>query len=96
VARRHVITAFDACVANREKGEPGDLGLNTIHWHAVDDGYYGAYSWMASTWTSEGGGRFAPYANEATPREQSIVFDKWSRLDPGAWPNTIPPCLYLR
>jgi hypothetical protein len=90
-----VITRFDLCVANREKGEPGSLDPRLIRWHEVGGGYYGAYSWLASTWTAEGGGRFAPLASEATPQQQSIIFDKWSRIDPGAWPNTIPPCLYL-
>lgn len=91
-----VITRFDLCVANREKGEPGSLDPRLIHWHADAEGYEGAYSWLPSTWIAQGGGRFAAAAYEASPRQQSIIFDKWSRLDPGAWQNTIPPCLYLR
>lgn len=92
----HIISRFDGCVGNREKGEPGDLSLNTIHWHADADGYEGAYSWLNSTWLAQGGGVYAQHAYEASPREQSRIFDRWSQLDPGAWPNTIPPCLYLR
>lgn len=91
----NIITKFDLCVANRENGEPGSTSYNTINWHAVNE-YYGAYSFLHSTWVSDGGLRFSYNANEATPEEQTIVFNEWSRRDPGAWPNTIPPCLYLK
>ena len=96
LAHRHVITAFDACVGNRENGEPGALTLNTIHWHAIVGEYHGAYSFMPATWAAAGGHQFAGEANEATPRDQSRIFNSYSAIDPGAWPNTLPPCLYLR
>jgi hypothetical protein len=86
-----VITTFDLCVANRENGEPGVDTYSTINWHAKND-YYGAYSFLHETWKAAGGLRFAPNANKATPEQQSIVFNHWSSVDPGAWPNTIPPC----
>lgn len=82
-------------MANRENGEPGDVNFHTINWQAVNE-YYGAYSFLHPTWVSAGGLRYAYNANEATPEEQSIIFNSYSALDPGAWPNTIPPCLYLR
>lgn len=89
------ITDFDLCVANRENGEPGSLSYRSINWFAVNE-YYGAYSFMQNTWESAGGRRFAYHANEASPEDQSIIFNEYSARDPGAWPNTIPPCLYLR
>jgi hypothetical protein len=86
------ITTFDLCVANRENGEPGSLRFSDVNWHAVNE-YYGAYSFLHETWRAAGGERFAYNANEATPDEQSQVFNSYSARDPGAWPNTIPPCL---
>lgn len=87
--------AYDLCVGNRENGEPGATTYNTIHWHVVND-YDGAYSFLPETWDAAGGQRYAARANEATPRQQTRIFEHWSSIDPGAWPNTIPPCLYLR
>jgi hypothetical protein len=83
-------------VANDETGSPGSLSFSTVHWHDTPEQneglYWGAYSWMQGTWESQGGLRFAYHASEASPEQQSIIFDHWSRIDPGAWPNTIPPC----
>jgi hypothetical protein len=90
-----VISTFDLCVANRENGEPGALTYNTINWHVVND-YYGAYSFLHPTWVSAGGERFADNANEASPEQQSIIFNSYRARDPGAWPATIPPCLRYR
>lgn len=88
-------TTFDLCVGNRENGEPGATTFDTIHWNAVNgnpaDPYHGAYSFLHSTWTSMGGGRYAYNANEATPSQQSAIFNYGARTDPSAWP-TIPPC----
>lgn len=97
---RTVIDKFDLCVANNETGSPGSVSFGTIHWNytpSQNEGLYeGGYSWLNSTWLSQGGGRYAQHAYEASPKEQSIIFNRWSRLTPGAWPATIPPCLYLR
>lgn len=99
VAARHrpvmTISLRDLCVANRENGEPGALTYDTVHWHAVNE-YDGAYSFLPATWDEAGGRRFAARANEASPDQQSRVFEHWSRVDPGAWPNTLPPCLRYR
>lgn len=92
---RTVISEYDLCVANRENGEPGALTYNTINWHAVNE-YYGAYSFLHGTWVAAGGLRYTSNANEASPVDQSIIFNSYSARDPGAWPNTIPPCLHLR
>jgi hypothetical protein len=86
------ISRFDLCVANRENGEPGADTYSTVNWHAVNE-YDGAYSFLQSTWEAAGGMRFASSANLATPLEQSVIFNSYSRVDPGAWPTTIPPCL---
>ena len=88
---RRPFSAFDLCVANRENGEPGSYSYSTVHWHAVNE-YFGAYSFLHSTWVAAGGLRYAYNANEASPTEQSAVFNHWSRVDPGAWPNTLPAC----
>ena len=88
---QQVITRFDLCVANRENGEPGSTSYSTINWHAVND-YYGAYSFLEGTWKEAGGRRYAYNASQATPEQQSIIFNYWSARHPGAWPNTIPPC----
>jgi len=86
------ISRFDLCVANRENGEPGSTSYSSINWGAVNE-YYGAYSFLHSTWVSMGGLRYAYNANEASPSQQSVVFNYGARTDPGAWPATIPPCL---
>jgi len=85
------ITTLDLCVANRENGEPGSTSYDTINWFAVNE-YYGAYSFLHSTWAAAGGEKYSFNANEATPNQQSIVFNHWSAVDPGAWPNTLPAC----
>jgi hypothetical protein len=85
------ISAFDYCVANRENGEPGSTDPSFIHWHAINE-YDGAYSFLPATWDEAGGQRYASRAYEATPEQQTIIFEHWRRIDPGAWP-TIPPCL---
>jgi hypothetical protein len=82
---------FDLCVANRENGEPGATTYGTVNWHAVN-GYYGAYSFLHETWAVAGGLRYAYNANEASPSEQTAIFESYVRRDPGAWPNTVPPC----
>lgn len=89
--RRSPISSLDLCVANRENGEPGSYSYSTINWHAVNE-YRGAYSFLHETWVAAGGLRYAFDANEASPGEQSVVFNHWSRVDPGAWPNTLPAC----
>lgn len=86
------ISKRDLCVANRENGEPGALTYSTIHWHAVNE-YDGAYSFLPATWDQAGGQRYAARADEASPGQQSAIFERWSHIDPGAWPNTLPPCL---
>ena len=85
------ITALDLCVANRENGEPGSYSYSTINWHA-DNEYEGAYSEEHAKWVSGGGLRYAAHAYEATPAQQSAVFNRQIKTEPGAWPNTLPAC----
>lgn len=83
------ITVFDLCVANRESGSPGSTSFATINWRYSGE-YEGAYNWVNSTWLAEGGGRFARHAYEATPAEQSQVFNEHENSRD--WPVTVPAC----
>jgi hypothetical protein len=48
---------------------------------------------MFSTWHSNGGGRFAHYPHQATPKEQLIVaYALWRRSGWAPWPNTARAC----
>lgn len=86
------ITKFDLCVANNESGEPGSLSYSSINWHE-EGGYEGAYQFLNSTWLAAGGGKYASGALEATPAQQTAIFNSYEPNDPGAWPQTVPPCL---
>jgi Transglycosylase-like domain len=89
---RSSITVLDLCVSNRENGEPGSLSYNTINWHAVNE-YRGAYSFLHETWVAAGGLRYSYNANEASPEDQSIIFNEYWPNNESAWPNTLGPCL---
>ncbi len=81
-------------MANRENGEPGTTTFSTIDWRA-DNEYEGAYSEEAAKWEAGRRGistKAAAY--EASPQEQTEVFRRQVASDPGAWPNTGPPCGY--
>jgi hypothetical protein len=88
------VGSFEACVANRENGEPGSLDPRLVNWHA-HNAYEGAFSWEPSKWAAGGGLRFAAHAYEATEAQQVLVFrqngrnGEWTASN---WP-TIPPCL---
>lgn len=88
---------FERCVFNRESGtgSHGPWTLSTIKWQYDDGTYEGAANWLNSTWISMGGGRFAPRAVEATPRQQTIIFREHA-TEPGQWGETVPPCLQYR
>jgi hypothetical protein len=46
----------------------------------------GAYQIITSTWLAYGGGRFAPTADAATPREQHIIAGRiWNSGGAGQW-----------
>lgn len=81
---------FELCVANREAGEPGSYSYSTINWSYVGESYEGAYNWVNSTWLAMGGGRYAQHANEATPREQTLIFR--AHANSQDWPLTVPAC----
>lgn len=86
---RSQITPFDLCVANRESGQPGSYSYSTINWHYNGD-YEGAYNWTNSTWLAEGGGRYARHAYDATPLEQTRIFNE--HANSRDWPVTVPAC----
>lgn len=60
----------------------------TGNWNIVSvDGYQGGLQFAPSTWTSHGGGDFAPAANQATREEQITVASRvLGTQGPGAWP----------
>lgn len=81
---------FELCVANRESGEPGSYSYSTIRWGYVGEGYEGAYNWVNSTWLAMGGGKYAQHANEASPRQQTLIFR--AHANSHDWPLTVPAC----
>jgi resuscitation-promoting factor RpfA len=58
------------------------------NWHInTGNGYYGGLQFSASTWTNNGGGRFAPRADLATREQQIAIAEKvLSSQGWGAWP----------
>lgn len=85
---------FELCVANRESGD-GQATLSsarfvTIRWDYVGEGYEGAFNWVNSTWLAMGGGRYAQHANEASPKEQTLIFR--AHANSQDWPLTVPAC----
>jgi hypothetical protein len=65
---------------------------SSMDWHIVDPPYSGGDQWTESTWRAAGGGRFAPIAAQATPAQQTWVFERYEPSHPGAWPVTVPAC----
>lgn len=89
---RSVFDRFNLCVANHEAGEPGSELESTVDWHIVDNGYGGGFQFVPSTWLAAGGGRYAREPQDATPEQQTIIFNSYEKRDPGAWPRSVPAC----
>jgi peptidoglycan hydrolase-like protein with peptidoglycan-binding domain len=83
---------FALCVANHEAGDAGSTSPATVNWTIKDAPYEGGFQWRTSTWLSQGGGRYAPRAVEATPAQQIAVFEAAEPSDPGAWPTSVRAC----
>lgn len=76
---------------NRESGEPGSTDTAFIRWHLHEDGTHsGAGQWDPPTW-EEGGGR-TDEAWEATPDEQTRVFNRFYPGHESRWAETAPFC----
>jgi hypothetical protein len=82
--RRHALQAQRLDLqASLPPGFPGSTIWDTLaqceangDWAADNgDGFYGGLQFTPSTWTENGGGAYAPYANQAT-REQQIAVAK--------------------
>ena len=82
--RRHALQAQRLDLqASLPPGFPGSTIWNMLaqceangDWAADNgDGFYGGPRFTPSTWTENGGGAYAPYANQAT-REQQIAVAK--------------------
>ena len=59
----------------------GNWSINT------GNGFYGGLQFWHPTWTSFGGGEFAPYAHQATKLQQITVAQRVLKVQgPGAWP----------
>ncbi|HSP59678.1 MAG TPA: transglycosylase family protein [Ornithinimicrobium sp.] len=59
----------------------GNWDINT------GNGFYGGLQFWHPTWTSFGGGEFAPYAHQATKLQQITVAQRVLKVQgPGAWP----------
>ncbi len=52
-------------------------------------GFDGAYQFVPSTWLAHGGGRFAAYAYQASPYEQTLIAQETLRVE--GW-NAFPAC----
>ncbi|WP_019200806.1 transglycosylase family protein [Tsukamurella sp. 1534] len=67
-------------VASCESG--GNWGINT------GNGYHGGLQFSPSTWTSYGGGQYAPTANQASKAQQIAIAEKvLAGQGKGAWPS---------
>jgi hypothetical protein len=66
-------------IANCESG--GNWAANT------GNGFYGGLQFTESTWLANGGGQYAPSANEASPSQQIAVAERvLASQGIGAWP----------
>ncbi|MFT3716013.1 MAG: transglycosylase family protein [Gordonia sp. (in: high G+C Gram-positive bacteria)] len=78
----HAAAATDAewdQVAQCESG--GNWHINT------GNGYYGGLQFSAGTWTGNGGGQYAPTADQATREQQIVVAERvLASQGKGAWP----------
>jgi hypothetical protein len=63
-------------------------------WNAdTGNGYYGGLQFDLGTWISNGGGRYAPRADLASPHNQLVVgYQTWQRRGWHPWPNTAAMC----
>lgn len=79
-------TAFDQCVEQQESsGQNDDTG----------NGYYGYEQWLPSTYNTAARMAGLPERDlptEASRAEQREAFNVYERVDPGAWPNSVPAC----
>lgn len=67
-------------VAQCESG--GNWSINT------GNGYHGGLQFSPSTWTSHGGGQYAPYAYQASKEQQIAVAERvLASQGKGAWPT---------
>jgi hypothetical protein len=107
VIKTRIIYVTRASRSSTRSTHKAASGLDLRHWnfwmcvHAGEgswtdnSGYEGGLQFLNSTWLSNGGGKFARHAYQATPKEQATVAN-WkthgARSGLGAWPNTAPPC----
>lgn len=77
------MSTFEICVANNEDGEPGSLNPADIKGGNI-------FQFEQETWTGIG---MNGSPSDASQAEQIVAFRKLEPSDPGAWPNTVPPCL---
>ncbi|MEU6238290.1 transglycosylase family protein [Kitasatospora sp. NPDC047058] len=63
-------------------------------WSIVSSGsprYYGGLQFVQSTWIAYGGQQYAPYANQATKKQQILIAEKvLARQGQTAWPHCGP------
>jgi cell wall-associated NlpC family hydrolase/LysM repeat protein len=72
--------------AMAQKESSGNWSINS------GNGFYGGLQFTQSTWEANGGLKFAPRADLATPYQQMLVAEQTLKTQgPGAWPNTFVP-----
>lgn len=58
-----------------------------LRWHIADSPFYGGLQFMASTWTANGGRRFASRPDLARPAQQIVIARHLqARAGLGQWP----------
>lgn len=70
--------------------QPG-AGWMGVAWDTTSSTFSGGLGFYNGTWTSWGGGEFAPNAGLATPRQQMIVAERvMGSVGRGAWGCPVP------
>ncbi|MBP2475035.1 nucleoid-associated protein YgaU [Crossiella equi] len=85
----------------------GTASAATMDWNALaqcesgnrvntntGNGYYGLYQFDRGTWLANGGGKYAPYAHQATREQQTEIAARlFAARGPQPWPSCGPKAL---
>lgn len=97
--RKHWRSIFDSLHQSRPWSQTWYADALCVHSHEgawnddTGNGFYGGLQFDYGTWLSNGGGRFAPTANLASPLEQlEVAYTTWKSRGWEPWPNTARMC----
>lgn len=65
---------------------------STGNWHINTGSFDGGLQFLPSTWTANGGGRYAPYAWQATREQQIAVAEHLLAATDGSYRASWPAC----